>query len=140
MYSPGSVHIFSCSRKADRSWKYINLSQIYECRNWETEHYNSVLEITVLFLGIHNWEPDIYIGFSSAFHLQCSPCYMNCTVHKYLENIDEMEGSQCVCVADKEDIKEQPTSRNLSATAARVLQCTWPVATSRKYFSATGAL
>ena len=25
--------------KTDRSWKYINLSQIYECRNWETEHY-----------------------------------------------------------------------------------------------------
>jgi hypothetical protein len=34
-------------------------------------------EITVLFLGIHNWEPDIYIGFS---HLQCVqkvPVYYN---------------------------------------------------------------
>jgi hypothetical protein len=41
----------------------INLSQIYECRNWETEQYNSVLEITVSFMGIHNCEPDIYIGF-----------------------------------------------------------------------------
>jgi hypothetical protein len=48
----------------------MNLSQIYECRNWETEHYNSVLEITVLFLGIHKWEPDIYFGFSPALHLQ----------------------------------------------------------------------
>jgi hypothetical protein len=36
---------------------------------------------------------------------------------------------------NKEDIKEQPTSRNLSATATRVLQCTCPVAASRKYFS-----
>jgi hypothetical protein len=44
------------------------------------------------------------------------------------------------CGQCKEDIKEQPTSRNLSATAARVLQCTWPVAASWKYFSATGAL
>jgi hypothetical protein len=35
----------------------------------------------------------------------------------------------------KEDIKEQPTSRNLSVTATRVLQCTCPVAASRKYFS-----
>jgi hypothetical protein len=52
--------------------KDINLSQIYECRNWETEHYNSVLEITVSILGIHKWEPDIYIGFSLALHLQCS--------------------------------------------------------------------
>jgi hypothetical protein len=48
----------------------MNLSQIYECRNWETEHYNSVLEITVSFLGIHKWEPDIYIEFSPALHLQ----------------------------------------------------------------------
>jgi hypothetical protein len=39
--------------------------------NWETGHYNSVLEITVPFLGIHKWEPDIYFGFSSALHLQC---------------------------------------------------------------------
>jgi hypothetical protein len=36
-----------------QSWEYKNLSQIYECRNWETEHNNSVLEITVSFLGIH---------------------------------------------------------------------------------------
>jgi hypothetical protein len=48
-----------------------NLSQIYECRNLETEHYNSVLEITVSFLGIHKWDPDIYIRFSLALHLQC---------------------------------------------------------------------
>ncbi len=39
-------------------------------------------------------------------------------------------------VFSKEDIKEQPTSRNLSATATRVLQCTFPVAASRKDFSA----
>jgi hypothetical protein len=36
----------------------------------------------------------------------------------------------------KEVIKEQPSYRNLSATATRVLQCTCPVAASRKYFSA----
>jgi hypothetical protein len=29
------------------------------------------LEITVSFLGIHKWEPGIYIGFSLALHLQC---------------------------------------------------------------------
>ncbi len=31
-----------------------------------------------------------------------------------------------VPVFGKEVIKEQPTPRNLSATARRVLQCTWP--------------
>jgi hypothetical protein len=28
------------------------------------------LGITVSFLGIHKWEPDIYVGFSPALHLQ----------------------------------------------------------------------
>ncbi len=70
---PGSVHIFGCSKMdRQRSWKYINLSQIYECRNWETEHYDSVLEITVSFLRIHKWEPGILIGFSPALYLQVS--------------------------------------------------------------------
>jgi hypothetical protein len=63
---------FPAAEYADGSWKYINLSQIYECRNWETEHYNSVLEISVSFLRTHKWEPDIYIGFSPALQLQCS--------------------------------------------------------------------
>jgi hypothetical protein len=39
--------------------------------NWEAEHYNSVLEITVSFLGIFKWEQDICKGFSPALHLQC---------------------------------------------------------------------
>ncbi len=44
---------------------------LYECSNWKTEHYNSVLEIRVSYLWIHKWEPDIYIGISPALHLQC---------------------------------------------------------------------
>ncbi len=70
-YSQDRSTYFPAAEKADRSWKYINLSQIYECRNWETGPYNSVLEITVSFLEIHKWEPDIYIGLSQALHLQC---------------------------------------------------------------------
>jgi hypothetical protein len=42
--------------------------------------------------------------------------------------------SNSICT--KEVNKEQPSYRNLSATARRVLQCTCPVAASRKYFSA----
>jgi hypothetical protein len=37
----------------------------------QTEHYNSVLEKIISFLGIHKWESNIYIGFSPALHLQC---------------------------------------------------------------------
>ncbi len=38
-------HILPQQNRQTASWKYINLSQIYEYRNWETEHYNSVLTI-----------------------------------------------------------------------------------------------
>jgi hypothetical protein len=64
-------HIFL--QQVDQSWKHIKLSQINECRKWETEHYNSVLEITVSFLGIHKWEPDIYIDSHRPFI--CSVLY-----------------------------------------------------------------
>ncbi len=63
----GSGHIVPCSITGRLILEiYKSLSQIYEFRNWETEHYNSVL-----ILGIHKWEPDIYIGFSLALQLQC---------------------------------------------------------------------
>ncbi len=75
IYSQDRSTYFPAAEQADRSWKYISLSQVYECRNWETEHCNSVLEITVSFLVIHKWEPDIYIGFSPALPLQCSVWY-----------------------------------------------------------------
>jgi hypothetical protein len=52
IYSQDRFTYFPVAEKADWSWKYINLSQIYECRNWATEHYSSVLEITFSFLGI----------------------------------------------------------------------------------------
>ncbi len=71
---PRSVHIFSCSRIGRPDLEiYKSLTDtVYECRNWETVHFNSVSEITVSFLGRHKWEPDIYTGFSPALHLQCS--------------------------------------------------------------------
>ncbi len=52
---PGSVHIFGCSTIDNPILEilYINLSQIYECRNWETEHYNSVLKIRRLHSFIY---------------------------------------------------------------------------------------
>jgi hypothetical protein len=31
---------------------------------------NFVLKIRVAFLGMHKWQPDIYIGFAPALHLQ----------------------------------------------------------------------
>jgi hypothetical protein len=56
----GSVHIFPCSR-IGRPIPEIYKSLTDISRNWVTDHYNSVLEITVSFMGIHKWEPaDIY--------------------------------------------------------------------------------
>ncbi len=51
---------------------YKSLTDIWVYRNWKIANYNSVLEITVSFLGIQNWEPDIFIGFSLTLHLQCT--------------------------------------------------------------------
>jgi hypothetical protein len=45
-YSQDRSAYLAASKYAGRSWEYINRSQIHECGNWETEHYNSVLEIT----------------------------------------------------------------------------------------------
>ncbi len=78
IYSQDWSTYFPAAEQTDISSKQINLSQIYECRNWETEHYNSFSEITVSFLGKHKTEPDfMYIGFSTALLLQCranKPC------------------------------------------------------------------
>ncbi len=87
---PGLVHIFPGSR-IDRPILEIytvNLSQMFECRNWETatEHYNYVLEITVSFMGIHKWEPYIYIGFSPALHLQCITAKVSSYIYETSRN------------------------------------------------------
>ncbi len=68
LYIPRIGPHISCSRIVRPILEiYKSLTDtIYECRNWETENYNSVLEITVSYLGTYNWEPDIYIGFCSA--------------------------------------------------------------------------
>ncbi len=71
IYTQDQSTYIPAAEYSNLSWKYLNLSQIYECRNWETEHYYSVLETTVSFLGIQKWEPYIYIGFSPSLHLQC---------------------------------------------------------------------
>ncbi len=67
LYIPRIGLLFGCS-KIGRSWEYMNRSQIHECGNWETEHYNYVLEIM---------RPRLFIsritGFSPALHLQCGP-------------------------------------------------------------------
>ncbi len=55
--------MYSFSGKRGLSPSFQFLSQMYECKKWETEHYNSVLEITVAFLYC--------IGFSPPLHLQC---------------------------------------------------------------------
>jgi hypothetical protein len=65
IYSQDRSTYLAAAKKLDRSWKYINLSQIYECKNWETEHYNTVLEIRRLHSAqFHFWK---YIDGNHAF-------------------------------------------------------------------------
>jgi hypothetical protein len=56
------VTLQSCKTQSGEHWvNRVHGAQLtqtqcrYECRNWETEHYNSVSEITVSFLVIHKW-------------------------------------------------------------------------------------
>ncbi len=52
----------AAAKYSDRSWEYINRSQKHKCENWETEHYNSVWEITRLqFLEIYINQNQIFI-------------------------------------------------------------------------------
>ena len=46
IYSQNRSAHLAAAKQADRSWEYIYRSQIHGCGNWETEHYNSVLELT----------------------------------------------------------------------------------------------
>jgi hypothetical protein len=64
---PQKSTYFPAAEQADRSWKYKNFSQIYECRKWEIENHNSVLEITVSFMGIHKWEPSFILDSHRPF-------------------------------------------------------------------------
>ncbi len=63
------------NRKTDpRNISIAHKFTTHECGTWETEHYNSVLEITrsrSFISGLHKSEPDIYIGFSPTLHVQC---------------------------------------------------------------------
>ncbi len=56
IYSQDLSTYVAAAKQADRSRKYINLSQIHECRNWETDHYNSVLERTTQAAQFYFWE------------------------------------------------------------------------------------
>jgi hypothetical protein len=67
---PGSVYIFPPAEKADRSWEYINRSQMHECGNWD-------------------WDPDIpFLGiFVSKFRYFVFAVYWPAKLHKLAESI-----------------------------------------------------
>jgi hypothetical protein len=44
IYSLDQSTYLAAAKLADRSWDYISRSQIHECGNWETEHYNFCFE------------------------------------------------------------------------------------------------
>ncbi len=46
---PGSVCLFWCRKYVDRSWEYINRSQIHECGNWDWGR-------AIPRKGIHKWD------------------------------------------------------------------------------------
>jgi hypothetical protein len=63
---PGSVCLSDCSKIGRRILEIYksHTDTVHECRNWETEHYNSVLEI--MSAQFHFWE---YINRNQTFRL-----------------------------------------------------------------------
>ncbi len=124
----GPHTVFSCSRIGRPILEILNLSQIYECRNWETEYYNSVLEITVSFLGIHNGnQPALHFSVAEVqewffLHLVLL-CLCNvsnnltakCTYHICVANILHMS-----CLANA-----LPTTVQICGPHRHVFQCSF---------------
>jgi hypothetical protein len=55
---------FAEAKYADRSWEYINRSQIHKCRSWERGR-------AVLFLGMHK----SYFWYSAVYTRPEASCY-----------------------------------------------------------------
>ncbi len=70
----------SCSR-LERPILEIYKSYRFKCRNWKTEHYNSVLEITVSFLEIHKFPQTLIFDYHRSFI--CSVRYTVSVCHYY---------------------------------------------------------
>jgi hypothetical protein len=47
-----STYLAAANRQTNPRNVYVNLSQMHKCRKWETEHFNSVLEIIRLHIFI----------------------------------------------------------------------------------------
>ncbi len=81
---PGSVHIFGCSKIDIPILEiYKSLTDIWVYRNWETEHYNAVLEIRRLHSFISG---NTLMGTRHLFWILTSPSFAKCdsTVHTIL--------------------------------------------------------
>ncbi len=116
IYSQDLSTYFPAAELADRSWKYINLSQIYECRILETEQYNSVLEITVSFMVIHIWE----VG-NQTFILDCHRPFI-CSVTSTLCVLAYLPNSvKCHLSMNIDIVAEAYTTQPDKETASRVL-------------------
>jgi hypothetical protein len=83
------------------------------------------LEITFSFLGIHTWEPDIYIGYSLALHLQCT------TKKIYKEEIPEK------MFRDRLD-RETSSCHSIVRVLEELCFCAVPGAHPRKQLSNNG--
>jgi hypothetical protein len=92
---PGSDRLFGCSKIGSPILGIysISRSQIHECGNWETEHYNFFVGINkaAQFLGIQKLEPDIYTVFDSHFSLAVRLSHINLKIQSDKFSLTDLE-------------------------------------------------
>ncbi len=85
IYSQDRSTYFPAAEQADRSWKYINLSQIYECRNiiilfWKQQfhfqEYRNGNQTLILYFHWPSFAVYLKIKFWAHF-FDSKPCYIS---------------------------------------------------------------
>jgi hypothetical protein len=94
----------------------INRSQIHECKNWETEQYNSVLEITRRY-SFHFWE---YVNQNQTFILDSHRPFICSASLRLCDTKSQVWTGAIFCYTLQERAR-------INSTVARSCQDSWAI-------------
>ncbi len=122
-YSQDWSAYLAATKRADQSWEYVNHSQIHECGNWETEHYNSVLEITSprsIISGITLIGTRHFYWILTALNLQCRYTHHVLITHFMVHYKEEMSQVTCKYCRGKIAVENLPCVTWYSGLGSRL--------------------